>query len=272
LLAIIVYSFLQTDTFAQKDMSPYIANPVIGDTLTLKERDYYKLFPQIEGFQWAVFYLNPDSTLNADVKYHEDGILKDTLVEKYKSLKSLNYHIYARDALEKGLPKEAFNYQASGYENGAVVSAYLNDGRESSGELLSVRENSILLLKPECDDRLLNSDCINQINASEIDKLTIKGNSNVIVGIGLGLLVSVVAAAITYQANYESSGFGGPDEETIIQLSILTVCCVGIGAAIGILTSTPDEVIETFSEDDIVGLRSYSRFLESEPNQLKKIE
>jgi hypothetical protein len=274
--------FLQTQTLAQKDMSSYVANPVIGDTLTLAERDYYKLFQQIEGFQWAVFYLNPDSTLNANVKYSEDGVLKDTLIKSYKSLKSLNYHINARIALENGIPKSTFNYQAIRYEKGAEVSAYINDGSETSGELLSVRKNSILLLNPECDDRLLNSDCINQINASEIDKLTIKGNSNVVLGISLGLLASVVVGAIIYHNNYqnsEDSEFWGIDfrhmdayDKSITPIVFSSIGLITLGATIGILTSTPDEVIKIYSEKDIRGLRSYSRYPEDEPNQLKKIE
>ena len=96
--------FLGSKSLAQKDILPYVVNPLIGDTLTLEERDYYILFPQIEEFQFAVFYLNPDSSLNAVVKYYDDGILKDTLIENYKSIKSLNYHIYARNALENGTP------------------------------------------------------------------------------------------------------------------------------------------------------------------------
>ena len=149
----------------------------------------------------------------------------------------------------------------------------MDDGRETSGELLSVRKNSILLLNPECDKRLLNSNCINQVKTSEINKLVIEGNSNLGWGIGLGLLVSIFVGAIIYQLNYESSSFGpGNVEEVANSISIATVCCLGIGACIGLLTSTPDEVIEPFSEDDIVGLRYYSRFPKEEPNRLKKIK
>lgn len=260
--------FIQAN--AQKDFLPYIVNPLIGDTLSLEERNYYQLFPKLDEFHSAVFFLNPDSTLSANVKYSDNGILKDTLIENYKSLKSLNYHIYARDALEKGLPLEAFNYQASGYENGAEVSAYLIDGRETSGELLSVRRNSLLLLNPDCDERLLKPECINQIKAAEINKLVIKGNSNLGLGIGLGILASVIVGAIIFQSYDDGTFMWGYD--AIMPTTLAMIGCISLGVTIGIATSTPDEVIKIYSEKDIRGLRSYSRYPEDETNQLKKIQ
>jgi len=268
-------NFGEIETCAQSDSSPFIVSSFIGDTLSLSERNYYQLFPRIEGFQWAVFYLNPDSTLNAEVRFTKNEVLKDTLIEKYKSLKTLNYHIYARDALEKGLPLETFNYQISGYQKGAEVSAYMNDGREISGELLSVKESSILILKPDCDENLNNLDCVIHRKASEIDKLIIKGNSNVGWGIGLGLLASLVAAAFIYSSNYDSNSWlagvaAYNKSKTPVILS--SIGLITLGTTVGILTSTPDKTIEPFSENDIVGLSSYSRFPEREPDRLKKVE
>ncbi|MBE0571507.1 MAG: hypothetical protein IH618_08185 [Ignavibacteriaceae bacterium] len=267
---------LFSQTCAQNDVSTNLTNPIIGDTLSLDERNFYQLFPQIEGFQSAVFYLNPDSTLNADVKYSDDGVLKDTLIKNYRSLKNLNYHIYARDALENGMPERVLNYQAPVYSKGAEVSTYMDDGSETSGELLSVRKNSILLLNPECDDRLLNPDCINQIKASEIDRLVVKGNSNVILGVSLGLLASVVVGAIIYQSNYESSSSWlrglAAYEKSKTPIILSSIGLITLGATIGIFTSTPDEVINIYSENDIRGLSSYSRYPKEEPKQLKKIQ
>jgi hypothetical protein len=268
-----ITNFSGIKTLAQNDILPYVVNDFIGDTLSQEERAYYQLFPKIEGFQCAVFYLNPDSTLNAAVKYYDDGMVKDTLIKNYKSIKSLHYHIYARNALENGLPESALNYTEPVYREGAEVYVFMNDGRETSGELLSVRKNSLLILKPDCDDDLKNPDCISQLETSEIDKLIIKGNSNLGWGIGLGLLTSVVVAGVIYQANYHSSSFGpGIDNETVVSISVSAAGCVILGAIVGILTSTPDEVIEPFSEDDIVGLRAHSRFIEKEPNRLKKVK
>ncbi|MGB5529524.1 MAG: hypothetical protein WBQ32_06100 [Ignavibacteriaceae bacterium] len=272
-LVLTITNFLGIKALAQKDITPYVVNPLIGDTLTLEERDYYMLFPQIEGFQFAVFYLNPDSTLNADVKYLVESRSRDTLIQSYRSLKSLNYHIYARNALENGTLESTLNYTEQAHSEGAEVYAYLHDGRETSGELLSVRKNSLLILKPECDDNSKNPECISKINTSEIDKLVVEGSSNVAEGLVLGLVASIAVSAIIYQSNHQSSSFGpGINEGTLDAMIIATVCCVGLGTVIGILTSTPDEVIEPFSKYEISGLSTYSRYQSNEPNELKKIK
>ncbi|MBE0538748.1 MAG: hypothetical protein IH620_03475 [Ignavibacterium sp.] len=270
-LVLTITNFLGIKALAQKDITPYAVNPLIGDTLTLEERDYYQLFPQIEGFQSAVFYLNPDSTLNADVKYWVESRSRDTLIQSYRSLKSLNYHICARNALENET-LDTFHpaYESPEYKKGSEVYAYMNDGRETSGELLSVRKNSLLILNTDCNNDLLNPDCINQTNFTEIDKLVIEGNSNLGLGIGLGLLASIIVGALVIESYNDGSFLWGYD--AILPTILSTVGCITLGAVIGIATSTPDQEIKTFSKYDIRGLSSYSRYPEEEPNQLRKIE
>jgi len=45
-----------------------------------------------------------------------------------------------------------------------------------------------------------------------------------------------------------------------------------VGTIIGIISSTPDEVIEPFSGYDIKGLSIYSRYPVEEPEELKNFE
>ena len=276
----IIYTLISLIVFIssllpQESENPFVVSPLIGDTLSLAERNFYQLFPQIEGFQWAVFYLNPDSSLNTDVKYLIDELARDTLIQNYKSLKTLNYHIYARNALENETPVRAFNYKTAGYSEGADVNVYMTNGLEASGELLFVRENSLLILKPECKDNLINPDCISHMSSVEIDKLIIEGNSNLGWGIGFGLLASVIAGVLIYQSNFDSSRWLSGAvawEKSKLPIILSTVGCFTLGVTIGIYTSTPDEVIEPFSEDDLKGLSFYSRYQMEEPNELKKIK
>ncbi|MDH3268590.1 MAG: hypothetical protein OEM46_07015 [Ignavibacteria bacterium] len=270
-LILTITNFLGIKALAQKDITPYVVNPLIGDTLTLEERDYYMLFPQIEGFQFAVFYLNPDSTLNADVKYLVESRSRDTLIQSYRSLKSLNYHICARNALENRT-LDTFHpvYESPEYKEGSEVCAYMNDGRETSGELLLVRKNSLLILKTDCDDDLKNPDCISKINTSEIDRLFIEGNSNLGLGIGFGLLASVIVGALVFQSYNDGSFLWGYD--AIVPTILSTVGCITLGVTIGIATSTPDEEIKTFSKYEISGLSTHSRYQSNEPNELIKIK
>ena len=275
-LILIFILFIAGITSGQNFRTPTIVNPLIGDTLSLEERDYYILFPDFGGFQSAVFYLNPDSSLNAEIKYLIDGRQRDTLIENYKNLESLRYHIYARYALDHEHPESAINIQPSDYRRGSQINIYGESGEVISGELLSVRVNSLVVLKPDCDEDLTNLDCITTAENSEVSKLIIKGNSNVALGVGVGLLVSLITGIAIYGSNYASSdrwlrGLEAWDK-SVAPISIVTILSLGLGITLGVLTSTPDELIEPFTEEDMEGLSSYSRYPLFEPGRLKKIK
>jgi hypothetical protein len=78
---------------AQEKREPYHINQKIGDTLDLKERDTYKLFLSIQGYQYACFYLNDNQKLDAHITYNDNGNLKDTMLINYTSTNSLAEHI-----------------------------------------------------------------------------------------------------------------------------------------------------------------------------------
>ena len=58
----IAFIFICVQNLAQNLGEPITVSPFIGEKLDRVERDYFKLFPQFDGFEEAVFYLNPDST------------------------------------------------------------------------------------------------------------------------------------------------------------------------------------------------------------------
>ena len=269
-LLLTITIFLGTKTKAQKDISPYQVNPLIGDTLSLEERDYYQLFPLIEGFQFAVFYLNSDSSLNAYVNFQENGTSGDTLIDNYRSLKSLNYHIYARNALENKLYETENGYKNTNFNSGADVSVYLHNSSIVAGELLSVRRNNLLILKQKFHSNIIKTVCIDNINRTEIDEVIIKGNSNLGWGISLGILASVIAGVVIYQSYNDGSLLWGYDAITPIILS--TVGCITLGVAIGINTSTPDVIINPLDKYEYQRLIKYSRYRYNEPDELKSIK
>jgi len=57
-----------------------VLTPLIGDTLNAEARKYFGLFDSVESFDWAVFYLNSDSTLTAKLCRTEDGAMKFDLI------------------------------------------------------------------------------------------------------------------------------------------------------------------------------------------------
>jgi len=257
-----------TKLAAQNESEFIIANPSIGDTLLLSERNYYTLFPTIIDFHFAVFYLNSDSTLNAEVHYYNNGIPRDTLIHNYRSLKNLNYHINARNAVENKLP--VTGNKSFEQTEGDIINVFKANDSEVSGELLYVRKNSILLLKQECNNNVFNPDCVDNINRAEIDKVLIKGNSNLGWGIGLGILAAVIAGVAIFRTYDDGSMFWGYDALGAIVCS--SIGCISLGVAIGIITSTPDEIINPTDQYEYQILNKYSRYKFNEPDDLKSIE
>ncbi|MGA9363267.1 MAG: hypothetical protein WBW16_02755 [Bacteroidota bacterium] len=73
----------------QEQVKPIVVSPLIGDTLNAAKRDKYQLLPNLSGFEWAVFYLNPDSSLKVKVSLLEKGVRRDTTIARYRTLKAV---------------------------------------------------------------------------------------------------------------------------------------------------------------------------------------
>jgi hypothetical protein len=77
----------------QEQDKPIVVSSLIGDTLDAGERERYKLVPNLEGFQWAVFYLNPDSSLKVKVSLLDNKARRDTIIERYRTLKGVQNQV-----------------------------------------------------------------------------------------------------------------------------------------------------------------------------------
>ena len=278
LFAILVVLIYSQNLLPQDYNKPYVVNSFVGDTLTRDERDNYILFPEIDGFNWAVFHLKPDSMLDAHVNYQVEDNSRDTLIKNYKSLKSFDYHIKAKYAQDNDLPivsvNESKNVKPT-LTSGAEMKIIKVSGEEKDGELLYVRRSSILMRKSECKNNLSFPDCVWKENESEISKVIIEGNSNLGLGIGLGILASVVAGILISWNDLSDNSMGFNNDEFGKNLGTTAIFAVGLtalGAIIGIETSTPDTEIMIVNEGDIQGLSKYARYQYEEPPQLKNIE
>jgi hypothetical protein len=285
LFALLVILIYNQNLFPQDYNKPYVVNSFIGDTITRDERDNYILFTEIDGFNWAVLHLKPDSMLDAQVNYQVEDNSRDTLIKNYKSLKSFDYHIKAKYAMDTDLPIASMNESKNAkptLTRGTEMRIFKVSGEEKYGELLSVRKSYLLMYKSECENDLSFPDCVWKENESEINKVIIEGNSNLGLGIGLGLIASVVAGAIIYFSNYDdgkNDGMFNIDfahmnayEKSITPIILSTISLTALGIIIGLETSTPDTEIRIDNEGDIQGLRKYARYQYEEPTQLKNIE
>jgi hypothetical protein len=73
----------------QQQEKPVVVSPVIGDTLDAKEREKFQLFPNVKGFEWAVFYFGADSSLVVKACLLDDGVRRDTIIARYRTVSTL---------------------------------------------------------------------------------------------------------------------------------------------------------------------------------------
>ena len=283
----IVFLFTVQYCLAQEHRTPIFVNNIVGDTLSYEEGKYYSVFRNFESYNWAVFYLNPDSSLDACINYTKNGNTIDTLLKNYTTLNSMNYNITVKHAMDNprwgGLTDldavDTYNSkpleQSSEIRKGAGVEIYYNYEGRISGELISVRANSLLILKSGCNGSVRNLYCIEKINFSEIDSLVIMGTSYLGLGIGLGIGAAAIVGASIFAANIPDHSFlagAVAMDKSLVPILGVSAVLIGVGAAIGAHNSVPDMEINSFKEEDIKQLRAYSRYPIEEPEELKIIE
>jgi hypothetical protein len=258
--------------FGQDQVKPSVVSPLIGDTLDVAERDHYQLFLNLKGFEWAVFYLNPDSSLKVKVSLLEDGARRDTIIAGSRSLAALRNHIQlvAQKDAEVGFKDEK--------EEGAEVVLLLNNGQEIKGELVSVRDSAVVISTIEdIDEKELASQTasISVIKNQEILHVTVKGKSNLLKGMGLGTLIGVGSGALLGLASGDDppGWFSFSAGEKAAALGILLGGAGFIvGTIAGVISSKGSKEIEPLPDLDFSSLKSVARYPAGEPGYLREIK
>ena len=256
-LFVFILLFKGFSSQAQVSVKPYIVSPIIGDTISLEERNYYNLLPTIKEFQFAIFYLNADSMLDMEVAYKTRNGLRDTLISNYKSLDQFRLQLLKTDIAKS-----------------RQVTAYLKNNSSIGGGFLSINQDSVLIYSEECEEGNLSSNCFTKINNTEIKKFVIPGESNIGESIVwctiIGFVVGPAIGALVSESTNSWEGFEGAGA----LVGLVVGPCVGLltGLIYGSITSEPDIVIQQFSEDDITGLSQYAIFPNGAPDELKKIK
>jgi hypothetical protein len=89
-----VLAVARPQLFGQEQGKLIVVSPLIGDTLDAAERGKFQLFPNVKGFEWAVFYLGPDSSLVVKASLLEDGVRRDTIIARYRTLKAVQNQVH----------------------------------------------------------------------------------------------------------------------------------------------------------------------------------
>lgn len=260
---IILSTVLSHSCFAQVRDSLIQLTPEIGDTISIAERNYYELYPNIQGFQSAIVYFRNDTIAVSRITYlDENGTQKDsTLTNRGYYIESLRTHI-----------RQVENENLANSNSDTEIIVFPKNGKEISGNLLAVRQSSILLYNHDCNDEEIGINCVNKFNGWDIQKVIIPGKSNVVLGVGIGLLIGTAVVVTGIIIADQPSDMPAINQEWSSTFNFIGVAIAAAGTIIGIVTSTPDKTIEPFSEDDIKGLSVYSRYSYGEPDELKKIK
>ena len=265
-----ILNIIMIDSLFAQEKESVIISPLIGDKLDRVERDYFKLLPQINGFQEAEFYLNPDSSLNVSIVYEKDQQLRDTVLNNYKSLSRVQNHI-----------NQFLTYLIRDIKpasRGKFANVVLVDSSTIHAELMTVSENSLLVYDPEVDlqeKNVLSAYGIKKLNYTEINEIIVEDRNNV------SLLIFPLAGA-TLGMIYYAANDNDPDP-TLDELGEKLLGFIGstligglIGIALGYLIPIEVESEARFEspidENDIKGLRENARHSKEIPLYLLKVE
>jgi len=160
---------------------------------------------------------------------------------------------------------------------GVEVSLLLNNGNDVNGELLSVRETTIIL----CSEYSATEEELAKLTYpillfpnNEIQQLTIEGTNWVWEGIAAGAVIGASTALILGMSG--TLGEGGTKEENQAQTNAVVFVfslCFGAGWGIGYALSTEEYVLQEIPPNyNWSILKPLSRYPNREPEYLRAIE
>ena len=245
---------------AQENEKPVVVSPLLGDTLSLQERNYYNLLPTVNNFQWAVFFLTPDSNLTIKLCYLKNGNPVDTTIHNYQSYKSLKLQLDSVVNPQSIDPSENQEYL------GDYINVLYSNDKEIKGSLLSATSSSLIMYSSGCNEEAININCTTLIRPNEVKKLSVTSDINI--GKILYPLITATLTWIIYKNNMKSTGM-----EDMYTNLFAAGAIIGIGGLAGVIISyviplkisSEEEYSLPLNEDEIEGLSKIARYKDFEP-------
>jgi hypothetical protein len=253
---------------------PVVVSPLIGDTLDARERSAYGLLPGHPGFRWAVFFRERDYTVSALVGSERNGVSQETMVE-------LRYTIAG---LRQKIQRDQVQIVAESRERrGKDLVVYTRSGEKVCGELLSVREDALLIASEKYipgSHFFGGMGYVRPIQFSEVGNVVIEGRSYRSGGAVVGAVAGGIVGGVIAHRSGDGGGrsgyrrwsgssffrwhfpFGDELGGAVIGASVGGL----LGYAVGSAASTEDVVI---APEHIASLRSMARFDRAEPDQIR---
>jgi len=257
---LISLTILTSLVFPQQKDSLIQLYPGLGDTLDQFDRDYFEIFQNIEGFEYAVFYIRDNKHLVSNVTYSKEGLSRDTVfIQRLAALLSSRKRI---EQIEKENERK--------FESPLEFIIATKNGNKYECNLEMFNKNELFFNMEEYF--LLGSlgsslpELKYKLQISEVAQLTIIGESNALSSMGWGALIGLGLGAIpVFSGGNNSIGGGG--------IILIAAPILGglIGLIAGLVSSSDDEVIQIESQYDILKLKDYAKYYFGYNEELEEI-
>ena len=225
----------------------------IGDTIDLFDREFFNLYPNVEGFQEASLYVRDNDKLVSRMKLKISNVIIDSV------------NIYSLAVLRQqrlNLTKlEAENDKKSEIKPDAVIS--LKDGRSINGQVIMFSKSDLYFYSEgNIANEISPTDAL-KIPALKINEVNILGQNKTWSHAGWGALWGVgIGGIIGFVTGDDESGFlqFTKEEKALLVGSLFGLVGGIIGLISGISSSTDDNIIHFNSNLNLLKLKDYSKY------------
>ena len=234
---------LSINSFSQKRDSLIQLYPGLGDTLDLFNRNYFELFQNIEGFEYALFYIRDNKHLVSKVTFTKEGLSRDTVfIQTLSALQSSKTRI-------EQIEKES-NKKIDSSEEFIIVT---KNGNQYECKLEMFSKNSLYLVSEKNNSTFNSTELKFKLPLSSVDNLILPGESNTLSCIGEGALITTGAGLMMVL-------FAGGEGAAILFLPIVAAFGAIVGLVAGLISSSDDEIFQIDYQDDILKLKDYAKY------------
>lgn len=254
-LSVGVLIIAQVNSFSQEQDSLIQLYPGIGDTLNIFDRNYFKFYPQFDGFEFAVYYTRDNEFLVSKVTYIENGIRADTtFVQPLSTLSTI------RSRMKLLNIENRKKFKSPGE---AIIT--LKNGEKYNGELKMFSKDYLYLF---AEDNWVYSTKNERykIKLADVDSIIILGESKVLSSMGWGALIGLAVGGVIgfvggATADEQSGFINFSTEEGALFLGGFFGLIGGIvGLIAGLSSSTDDEFIQYNSQEELIRLNDYAEY------------
>ena len=240
--------------FAQQADSLIELVPGIGKRIGIVDKEYYGLFPRFKSFEKAELFIRDHKQLISKISYFElNQIIDTTLIQSIFVLDSLRSQI-------NQIQEEYDNKFTSPVE----VKVVTVSGDKYEGKLEMFSKRYLYLFSDKSIVTGGTSHLRVKIPISDIEAVVVPGQSNVLLGIGIGALVGAVvglAIGLSSAKDEKACIFTIKKEHQAICLSAFTGVIGSLaGLLFGVVSSSGDEVLGISRISDIIKLKEYAKY------------